>query len=137
MNELDKLRIMLTEAKIPYENYVEGVSCYYSDEAKQNFIALYGEAGKYSLNQVVYGRSKNGKTWKFDGICNKGSYGAKQGLIETYGELGVDKTHEPRVMTADEAFAIISAHWNGLDEKIKEQYRQRAEEAQNEHNEKL
>ena len=93
---------MLEEAKIPYENRIElnkNVSVY---------LKISGSAGHFSRNQIIYGRIPNTKnSWKFDGICQYGSYGAAEGMIETYGDLGADEEGQPRVMTAAEAFEII------------------------------
>ena len=112
MNELDKLRKMLRDAGIPFEDYQEKHP-FYSENAVLDSIKMYGpEASRYSRNQIIYGRnSEDGMYWKFDAICQYGSYGAKDGLIETYGELGVDSDGEPRVMTAKEAFKIIKNDW--------------------------
>lgn len=107
MNELDKLEQMLMKAGIPFERIEE----VYFDEYDL-FKERYGEAGKWRRNQIIYGRYSHGG-WKFDAICQFGSCGAKDGLIETYGELGIDEGCEPRVMTADEAFEIIRKDWEG------------------------
>lgn len=120
MNELDKLRTMLTDAGIPFISYQE-------ERQKTKFdTELFGEAGRYSRNQVVYGGEKYAQRYGhylFDGICQYGSYGAGHGLIETYGTLGWDKNHEPKILTAKQAFKIISEHWAGLDEKKRESWR--------------
>ena len=113
-NELDKLRQMLKYAQIPFEDVrelwtIEGIT--------NSMIHLHGECGKYRRNQIIYG-AYHGKhenircNWKFDAICQAGSYGAREGLIETYGDLGCDKKGQPRVMTAKEAFEIIKADWD-------------------------
>lgn len=103
MNEIDKLRKLLTDAEIPFENYIEEVKT-------PRFRATeYGEAGKYDRNQIIYGRT--GASWKFDAIWQYGSFGAAEGLIETYGQLGVDEDEYPSTMTAQEAFEIIKADW--------------------------
>lgn len=105
MNELDKLRKMLDEAKIPYENYQE---LHRFPEFVPHAVDLYGEAGQWSRNQIVYGRNgEDPQFWKFDAICQFGSWGCGKGLIECWGELGGDNGGDPRVMTAEEAFAII------------------------------
>ena len=113
-NELDKLREMLTEAKIPYED------CYEEhDEVTKKFMrehpdyaSSWGEIGKkWRRNQVVYGGKTALNRWKWDGICQWGSYGASDGMIESYGELG-EKDGSPQVVTAEEAFAVIKAHWD-------------------------
>lgn len=114
MNELDKLRYMLDEAEIPYESFRE----IYADTGKiPEFMdyrkSHYGEAGIYSRNQVCYYGAKKDEErgWKIDGICQFGSYGAEDGLIETYGDLGVDSDGEPRIMTANQMFEIIKNDW--------------------------
>lgn len=111
MNELDKLRDMLTAAEIPFESIQE--------EFDEEYIKrspcpeFYAGNRRYHQNQIIYGRYNdkdfNGWVvpWKFDGICHYGSYGVEQGLIETYGSLGTDSKGEPRVMTAEQAFEII------------------------------
>lgn len=105
MNELDKLRKMLDEAKIPYENYQE---LHRFPDFVPPAWNLYGEAGKWERNQIVYGRNHYApQFWKFDAIYQYGSYGCDRGFIECWGELGSDNDGEPRVMTAEEAFAII------------------------------
>lgn len=110
MNELDKLREMLDKAGIPYETFQQAHERpEYVPYAKD----LYGEAGQWALNQVVYGRNgEDPQFWKFDAICQFGSYGCGKGLIECWGELGSDADGEPRVLTAVEAFAIISKDYH-------------------------
>lgn len=105
MNELDKLREMLNEAGIPYES----VQREFSPEVISIFPEYYNGARKYSHNQIVYGRNDN--SWKIDGICQMGSYGVEQGLIETYGELGVDAEGDPLVLRAEDVFQIIKEDW--------------------------
>ena len=105
MNELDKLRKMLDDAKIPYKSYQKTW-----DGDTHSLHNRFGEAGKYERNQVIYGKYGRGK-WKIDGICQYGSFGAAKGLIETYGELGTDEDGEPMVMTAKEMFEIIKEDW--------------------------
>jgi len=105
--EIDKLRKLLDEAGIPYESVIVPETL--EPEIHQK---LYGEAGKFRRNQVIYGRNPEEPTLvKFDAIWQCGSYGAAQGLIETYHELGMDSKGQPRVMTAQEAFEIIKADW--------------------------
>ena len=106
MNELDKLRGMLNKAKIPYRSIKKIWDKQYLDSMKYAF----GKAGKYMRNQIIYGEDGKGD-WKFDAIWQAGSYGANEGKVETYGHLGVDEHGEPRVMTAEEAFSIISEDW--------------------------
>lgn len=108
--EIDKLRKMLDKAGIPYKNRIE-----LAEDDVDTYVKLYGEAGKYRWNQVIYGLStlpkENLFTWKFDAIWQCGSYGAGAGLIEAYGPLGRDKEGLPREMTAKEAFDIIMADY--------------------------
>ena len=113
-NELDKLRDMLTEAGIPFESIKTEFEQEYMD-----CLALYrhdiSPNERYMRNQVIYGRYKNNpKHWKIDGVCQYGSYGVKDGLIETWGKLGRDEHKEPMVMTADEMFRVIAIDYFGF-----------------------
>ena len=110
MTEIDELRRMLMDAGIPFESRIEE-----SKFPRSCATELFGAAGKYDRNQVIYGRREKG--WKFDAIWQYGSYGAKEGLLETYGPLGVDDEGNPRVMTAREAFEIIKADWEEADDR--------------------
>ena len=107
MNALDRLRQMLNEANIPYESYCRT----YEDMKKKypEWIAPTPEcdADKYFENQIVYGRKEYGD-WLFDAIFKYGSYGRHNDMVETYGEYGSDKKGNPLVMSAEEAFEIIS-----------------------------
>lgn len=109
MNELDKLRDMLTKAGVPYEDEIEPMT-------EQRLINpelanIWGEAGrKWWHNQVIYGRGEH--EWLWDGICQYGSYGAEEGLIESLGQLGCDEDGYPKVVTAEEAFAVIKADYD-------------------------
>lgn len=108
MNELDKLREMLDKAGIPYENlqveYALGTES--ANEARR-----YGDAGRWKVNQVVYGRVSD-RSWLWDGVFQAGSYGAARGMIESFGKLGRDvKTKAPRIVDAKEAFEIIKADY--------------------------
>lgn len=111
MAEIDKLRLMLKEAEIPFESFVEDMP----EELKKIRtwgMHDYGMAAQYDRNQIIYGRDpENIHNWRFDAIWQYGSYGAAEGLIETYGQLGVDEDRNPRTMTAQEAFEIIKADW--------------------------
>lgn len=110
--EIDKLRLMLKEAKIPFESFVEDMP---EDLRKIRTWREhdYGMAGRYNRNQIIYGREPGSAwKWRFDAIWQYGSDGAKEGLIETYGALGHDEFNIPRVMTAEEAFKIIKEDWD-------------------------
>lgn len=113
MNELDKLRQMLTDAKIPFESRQEKWDVRFPVFPFEK--EEYGEACKWSRNQVIYGREENPGEymWQWDGIFQHGSYGAKDGMIESYGALGVDSEGHPKVVTAEEAFETIKAHYDG------------------------
>ena len=91
MNELDKLRKMLTDAGIPYKDIISWRNC-----------VTYGDP--------LPGKPKTGK-YLWDGICQPGSYGYEEGLIESWGKLGADENGQPQVVAADEAFEVIKAHW--------------------------
>lgn len=112
-NELDKLRVMLRREGIPFEDIREPMS---QSRKMWSFTGvekdLYGDATEWDRNQIIYGRDeKHPDKWLFDGIWQYGSYGAKHGMIETYGKLGVDSKFNPQVMTAEEAFEIIRTDW--------------------------
>lgn len=107
MNELDKLRKMLDEANIPYESF-----CITHEEMKRKYPEwvlpmVECEADRYFKNQIVYGRKEYNNRWLFDAIFKNGSYGRFENLLETYGKYGHKDGH-PMVMSAEEAFAIIS-----------------------------
>ena len=106
-NELDKLRALLDEAGIPYisykEEYIEKEKC---------VPELFVGNKRYKRNQVIYGiRNEILHQWKLDGICHFGSYGVDEGLIETYGELGVDGEGDPLILRAEDVFQIIKEDW--------------------------
>lgn len=111
-NELDKLRAMLDEAGIPYDSIKEE----WSQEIKDAIPDYYIGNNRYCHNQIVYGAAQNG-LWKLDGICQMGSYGASEGLIETYGKLGTDAEGDPLVLRADDVFQIIKEDWEKEKEK--------------------
>lgn len=102
MNEIDKLRHMLDEANIPYESIIKKFDV-------EHIPYMECEADKYRRNQIIYGRTSD-TTWKLDAIWHYGSFGRKEGLIETYGELG-SVEGSPMVMDAEDAFRIISEDW--------------------------
>ena len=108
MNELDKLREMLKEAEIPYEDYQE---LRLEEEDLIYWLKHSGENGKYKRNQIIYGRYSK-SDWLFDAVCQGGSYGSKESLVESYGDLGVDTEGNPMVLTAEQAFEIIKKDWD-------------------------
>lgn len=111
-NELDKLRAMLDEADIPYDSMQEE----WSDEIKAVVPDYYTGNNRFMRNQVIYGAAPDLHDWKLDGICQMGSYGAAQGLIETYGPLGTDAEGDPLVLTAEDVFQIIVDDWRATHE---------------------
>ena len=115
MNELDKLRAKLDDAKIPYEYICKE----YSQKEIDRYPDLFSRGNnRYRRNQIIYGRYDDDRgeynmyPWKFDAICQYGSYGQRYGLIETYGTLGVDEDDDPRVMNSADAFKIIFEDWH-------------------------
>lgn len=105
-NQLDVLRTMLDEAHIPYENYIIS----YTDTEKYVLGGV-----DYYRNQIFYG-GEDFKSCKLDAICQYGSYGYEEGLIETAGPLGseyYDAVHcEPiGYRTAEEVFEVIKKDW--------------------------
>ena len=111
-NELDKLRAMLDEADIPYDSMQE--------EWKEEFTKVMPEMftgnNRFVKNQIIYGAAPDVSSWKLDGICQYGSYGAAQGLIETFGPLGTDAEGDPLVLTAEDVFQIIIDDWRATHE---------------------
>lgn len=87
MNELDKLRYMLMRSKIPFESYQEK----FNERLYETYYRkIFTEPeAKYAQNQIIYGRLDD-THWKFDAICQKGSYGVGHGLIECYGSRYVE-----------------------------------------------
>ena len=105
MNELDKLRQMLTDAGIPFESYEE---LYPDDVFKIIPFVPRCDAERYSRNQIIYGRTGS-NIWKLDAILLRGSYGRYEGKIEIWGAL---VKGDPIVATAAEAFERIKADFN-------------------------
>lgn len=106
-NELDRLRAMLDEAGIPYDSIQEE----WRQDIKDAFPAYYEGNNRFMKNQIIYGATSDLHDWKLDGICQMGSYGANEGLIETYGPLGTDAEGDPLVLRADDVFQIIKEDW--------------------------
>ena len=109
MNVIDKLREMLDTADIPYGSCIE-----MNENILQPIVC---EADRYIRNQIIYGRDKETKFWKFDAIYQWGSFGRTKNKVETYGPLGTDEEGEPMVMTAEEAFKIIADDFCSRGEK--------------------
>lgn len=115
-NELDKLRAMLDEAEIPYDSIQEEWTPEFYETLPDELREMYGGNSRWIHNQVIYGAVPDVSSWKLDGICQYGSYGAKEGLIETYGSLGVDAEGDPLVLRAEDVFEIIKADWKARNE---------------------
>ena len=111
LNELDKLRTMLTDAGIPFESKQQLIDPKYYDI--YDCYQYSGPAGKWQRNQVIYGMTE-GYGWLWDGICQYGSYGADKGLIESWGELVKSEPGSGgvQVVTAEEAFEVIKSHYD-------------------------
>lgn len=119
MNPIDELRKMLTDENIPYEDYKEQYPLSRFDN-EPYIHRLYGEASKWSRNQIIYGRYNDHRRkheWKIDAIFQRGSYGCTQGFVETYGTLGVDEKNNPMTLKPSEVFKIIVDDWNKLSDE--------------------
>ena len=110
MKDIDRLRAKLDEAGIPYESYKEPLKPWEIKILSSFYVD--GMEEEYSRNQIIYGRIDE-NTWKLDAIDQFGSYGHREGLIEVWGQLGMDSNGDPLVMTADEVFEIIYNDWVG------------------------
>ena len=111
-NELDKLRAMLDEAEITYDS----IQKEWHEDIKKIFPDYYEGNNRFVKNQVIYGAAPDVSSWKLDGICQMGSYGANEGLIETYGPLGTDAEGDPLVLRAEDVFQIIVEDWRATHE---------------------
>lgn len=109
-NELDKLRYMLDKVRIPYDS----IQKEWPQEVKDTFPEFYKGNNRFIQNQVIYGANNDVTEWKIDGICQMGSYGANEGLIETYGPLGTDAEGDPLVLRAEDVFQIIKEDWSRI-----------------------
>lgn len=88
MSEMEKLEKMLKDAGIPYE-----VAC-----------TSFGEP------QIIYPNSKDKVC---DAICQHGSYGYEDGLLEIMGLVDEEEIGDvvEGWLTADEVFKRIKKHW--------------------------
>lgn len=105
INPLDKLRILLTEAGIPHENYKE-------KWPGQTLIGLGpSDMNQWLRNQVIYGENYdeegNSVNWKFDAIYHFGA-NSDHHFLECWGTLIEDG---PKSIGVKEAFNIIKADW--------------------------
>jgi len=97
MSELDKLEKYLKEHGIIYER-----------NESHSINPITGE--DWGLNQIVV--YKNRKRF-FDAICNRGSYGFEQGLLEIYGDIvDVHRDHDSVVgwLTAKDVIERMVKH---------------------------
>lgn len=105
-NELDRLRDMLSDAGIPFQQYIE----FWPPDFP--FIPpMECPADVYRRNQIIYGGMRGGM-WRFSAILQWGSYGRRHGLLETYGELGSNERGNPRILTAEQAFEIVKCDYD-------------------------
>ena len=99
MTELDKLEKWLKESGYLKEH---GYSCRRIDEDPQENPYL-GEIG--GRHQIVIENARGKRVW--DAICQRGSYGYDEGLLEVMGAPVVRKTDGDRVcgyLTAEDIF---------------------------------
>lgn len=95
----------LLKEHIPFSHIVRTTPSEYIKEE----IALYGVAGNYMRNQVVY-YNKDGIR-KFDCIMQSGSYGCERGNLETYGDLGADEDGQPQIMEVKDIVDVLKKDW--------------------------
>lgn len=109
MSELDKLEEMLQKVNIPYKRrIVKWEDMFPGRTHNVNCVA-----DIYFRNQIIY---PNEEEWLLDAICQYGSYGREQGMLETYGLLGSDDYSNPRILNHLEVFKIISDDWRKRNE---------------------
>lgn len=84
MNELDKLEKYLSDHNYEYERI----------EEPKNEINLLGMEIDWSRHQIIV--YKDGRI-SWDAICQHGSYGFKEGLLEIFGEI-IDQEKEGDVI---------------------------------------
>ena len=104
MEPIDKLRKMLNDAGIPYEDRKELFPVYMRDH-----MPIKSNVDMYSLNQVIYGR-KTENSWKLDAVYQYGTYGRYEGLLELWGDM---IPGDPITATPEEAFEMIKKDWEG------------------------
>ena len=96
MSELDKLEMYLKENEIRYKRIDEPA-----------FIPMIDD-GDVGRHQIVVYDEKGGRKW--DAICQFGSYGYEEGLLEIYGNI-VDKKKDGDTvvgwLTADDVIERI------------------------------
>lgn len=105
MTPIDELRKVLTDAGIPFENRIER----WKDPIVHAMFRplCRGEADKYQLNQVIYGRYGEAD-WKLDAVWHYGTYGRYEGLLELWGDM---IEGDPITATVEETFQMIKADW--------------------------
>ena len=104
MDPIKLLHEMLEKENIPHKYIVEKNNM----ELDLWDINMYGERAKYMRNQIMY--PTLGDDCRFDAIWQYGSCGPDD-QVETYHELGCSEDGDIRIMTVNEAFAIIFEDW--------------------------
>lgn len=101
MSELDKLEVYLKENDIAYERY-EVNHRWECDENSSVYIM--------DRHQICV--PKDGKECEWDAMCQYGSYGYEDGLLEIYGNIVDPKTDGDTVvgfLTAEDVIERINA----------------------------
>ena len=91
MREIDKLKIMLEEAKIDFD---------YSEERR------FGEFSEYDR----YSRIKipNKRSWRVSVIFGYGTYGYDEELLEAWSKTAKDRNEDPDgYLTAEQVFEMV------------------------------
>lgn len=106
INPLDKLRILLNEAGIPFTD----IKLKWPKEqmaAFESFPMGPKDMNEFQRNQIIYSLDEESDTWKFDAIYHFGAHSDHQ-FLECWGTL---IGGEPRSITVREAFKIITENW--------------------------
>lgn len=104
MTELDKLEKLLKERGIEYERLDQEKGYYqFKNELSGEMIKVPMQMDRHE----IFVPSRENCEW--DAICQEGSYGYKEGLLEIYGSI-VPEENEDNVigwLTAEEVMAML------------------------------